>query len=61
HAIEVSQKLGFVIEGTMRGFLRLADGSRSDLVVAGLLLDDAYFARTARIRQRLLGPPPEAA
>ncbi|HSW07169.1 GNAT family N-acetyltransferase, partial [Aquabacterium sp.] len=46
HAIEVSQKLGFVIEGTMRGFLRLADGSRSDLVVAGLLLDDAYFART---------------
>ena len=56
HAIEVSQKLGFVIEGTMRGYLRLADGTRGDLVVAGLLLDDAYFARTARIRQRLLLP-----
>jgi len=55
HAINVSQKLGFVIEGTMRGFLRLPDGRRSDLVVAGLMLDDAYFARMGRIRRKLLG------
>lgn len=55
HAIEVSQKLGFNIEGTMRGYLRQPDGSRGDLVVAGLLLDDAYFARHQRIRRKLLG------
>lgn len=55
HAIEVSQKLGFAIEGTMRGYLRQPDGTRGDLVVAGLLLDDAYFTRHSRIRRKLLG------
>ncbi len=54
-AIKVSQKLGFEIEGTMRGFLREPDGTRGDLVVAGLLLTPAYFARMARIRRKLLG------
>ena len=39
----------------MRGYLRQPDGSRGDLVVAGLLLDDAYFARHQRIRRKLLG------
>lgn len=54
-AIEAAQKLGFVVEGTLRSYLRLADGRRTDLVVAGLVLDAAYFQRTARIRRRLLG------
>lgn len=60
-AIKVAQKLGFAIEGTMRGFLRHADGSRGDLVVAGLLLDAAYFQRHARMRRKLLGEtsPPD--
>jgi len=54
-AIRVAQKLGFVLEGTMRGYLRRSDGTRADLVVAGLLLDDAYFERHARMRRKLLG------
>ena len=35
--------------------LRAADGQRSDLHLAGLLLDTAFFARHQRIRRRLLG------
>lgn len=54
-AIKVAQKLGFEIEGTMRGYLRQPDGGRGDLVVAGLLLDEAYFRRHARMRRKLLG------
>lgn len=54
-AIRVAQKLGFALEGTMRGYLRRSDGTRADLVVAGLLLDAAYFERHARIRRKLLG------
>lgn len=55
HAIASARSLGFEIEGVLRGYLREPDGSRSDLVVAGLLLDASFFERTARLRQRLLG------
>jgi RimJ/RimL family protein N-acetyltransferase len=55
-AQRVAEKFGFQREGLLRGYLRLPDsGERCDLVVAGLLLDDAYFARTSRQRERLLG------
>lgn len=47
-------KLGFEHEGTLRGHLRLNDGRRQDLHVAGLLLTPEFFERTARIRHRLL-------
>ncbi len=49
-------KLGFEHEGVLRGYLRSADGQRHDLQVAGLLLDDAFFQRTAALRRRVLGP-----
>lgn len=55
-ALAMACKLGFEQEGLLRGYLLGANGQRADLVVAGLLLDDAFFARTARIRRRLLGP-----
>ncbi|WP_284614446.1 GNAT family N-acetyltransferase [Aquabacterium humicola] len=55
-AQRIAQKFGFEREGLLRGYLRLpGSGERCDLVIAGLLLDDAYFARSARQRERLLG------
>jgi RimJ/RimL family protein N-acetyltransferase len=55
-AQRVAAKFGFEREGLLRGYLRLpGTQQRSDLVIAGLLLDDAFFARSARMRQRLLG------
>jgi RimJ/RimL family protein N-acetyltransferase len=55
-AQRVAAKFGFEREGLLRGYLRLPGTQRrSDLVIAGLLLDDAFFARSARMRQRLLG------
>lgn len=56
HAIASARSLGFEIEGVLRGYLREPDGTRSDLVVAGLQLDEAFFQRTGRLRHRLLGP-----
>lgn len=38
HAIRAAEKFGFVQEGVLRGFLRSVDGTRADLVVAGLQL-----------------------
>lgn len=55
-AIAAARTLGFEVEGVLRGYLRERDGRRSDLVVAGLLLDPAFFERTAGLRRRLLGP-----
>jgi RimJ/RimL family protein N-acetyltransferase len=49
-------KLGFEHEGVLRGYLRSADGQRHDLQVAGLLLDEAFFQRTAALRRRVFGP-----
>lgn len=54
-AIDSAVALGFEVEGTLRGYLREPDGRRSDLVVAGMVLDPAFFERTARLRQRVLG------
>lgn len=55
-AISAALKLGFEHEGVLRGHLRdAATGQREDLVVTGLLLDDAFAARTARLRRRLFG------
>ncbi len=55
-AIRAALKLGFEHEGVLRGHLRNAStGKREDLVVTGLLLDEAFAARTARLRRRLFG------
>lgn len=55
HAIASARSLGFEVEGVLRGYLREPDGTRTDLVVAGLQLDEGFFQRSARLRQRLLG------
>ena len=53
-AIRAALKLGFEHEGVLRGHLRnTATGQREDLVVTGLLLDQAFAARTERLRRRL--------
>ena len=59
-ALRAAEKLGFEREGLLRGYLRLPDadpcgGRRADLIVAGLLLDEPFFERSARLRARLLG------
>lgn len=54
-ALQLALRLGFEHEGVLRGHLRGPDGERHDLVLTGLLLDDAFFSRQARLRQRLLG------
>ncbi len=55
-AFTAAMKLGFEVEGTLKAYLRGADGRRFDLVVAGLILDPAFFERTEKLRRRLLGP-----
>jgi len=55
-AINAALKLGFEHEGVLRGHLRdAATGRREDLVVTGLLLDQGFAARSARLRRRLFG------
>ncbi len=55
-ALQMAEKLGFEREGLLKGYLRLPDaGARADLIVAGLLLDEAFFKQRQRLRQRLLG------
>jgi len=55
-ALDLALRLGFEHEGVLRGHVRdPRTGTRSDLVACGLLLDEAFFARSARMRQRLLG------
>ncbi len=54
-ALNMSLRQGFEQEGVLKQYLRLPDsGERSDLIVAGLLLDPAFFKRHARLRRRLL-------
>ncbi len=54
-ALQMAQKLGFEREGVLKGYLRLPQtGQRADLIVAGLLIDEAFFERHERLRQRLL-------
>ena len=56
-ALTMAQRLGFEREGVLKGYLRLPQTSqRADLIVAGLLLDRAYFEQHARLRRRLLMP-----
>jgi RimJ/RimL family protein N-acetyltransferase len=52
YAAKVAEKFGFRREGVLRGYIRDADGARSDLVVAGMLLDDQTASRTHRILGR---------
>jgi RimJ/RimL family protein N-acetyltransferase len=55
-AIRAALKLGFEHEGVLRGHIRnTATGRREDLVVTGLLLDQAFAVRTERLRRRLFG------
>ena len=54
-AIRAAESLGFRVEGVLRSYIQPLDGgTRSDLVVAGLLLDTDFFNRTAGLRDRLL-------
>lgn len=53
-AIDAAVKLGFAVEGVLRSYVRLADGTTSDLVVAGLVLNPSFFRASERMRRRLL-------
>lgn len=55
-AIKAACSLGFEVEGRLRSYLRLPTGERSDLIVAGLTLDQHYFNRKERICRRLTEP-----
>jgi len=54
YAARVAGKFGFVHEGVLRGYIRDADGGRSDLVVAGMLLADRAQTRVGKVRNRVL-------
>jgi RimJ/RimL family protein N-acetyltransferase len=49
HAVRVARKFGFEIEGTLRGYVRDAQGNRSDLLVAGMLLSEPNRRLTKRL------------
>lgn len=54
-ALSAALGMGFREEGVLRGHVRdAASGRRSDLLVAGVLLDEAWRTTTARLRSRLL-------
>lgn len=55
HAAQVARKFGFDDEGVLKGYVRDADGTRGDLVVAGMLLAGDVPRRVARMRDRVLG------
>ncbi len=50
-----AEHLGFEREGVLRGHFREPDGRRTDLHLAGLLLNLDFFRRTQALRQRVLG------
>ena len=56
YAAKVAQKFGFQPEGVLKGYIRDADGKRSDLYVSGLLLTDEGQSSAKKIRRRLLSP-----
>ncbi len=60
-ALRLAEKLGFEREGVLREHLRAQDGSRSDLVLTGLLLKPDYLARNARWQRRLGKAAPQSA
>ncbi|MES3001802.1 MAG: GNAT family N-acetyltransferase [Pseudomonadota bacterium] len=53
YASKVARKFGFEPEGVLRGYIRDADGGRSDLMVSGLLLGDLEMAAVKNRRRRL--------
>ncbi|HEX7891782.1 MAG TPA: GNAT family N-acetyltransferase [Ramlibacter sp.] len=55
HAIRAAEKFGFVQEGVLKGFLRNADGTRADLVIAGLQLTQPYRAESWRAAKQRAG------
>jgi [ribosomal protein S5]-alanine N-acetyltransferase len=52
YAARVAQKFGFEHEGVLKGYIRNTDGSRSDLLVAGMSLTGA--CKSAKTRDRLI-------
>jgi RimJ/RimL family protein N-acetyltransferase len=56
YAARVAGKFGFLHEGVLHGYIRDADGSRSDLVVAGMLLIDRDQTHVGKVRKRVLSP-----
>lgn len=56
YASKVARKFGFEPEGVLRGYIRDADGERSDLMVSGLLLRDIDNISVKRRYRRLFAP-----
>lgn len=52
-ALKLAEKLGFQREGVLREHMRTLDGTRSDLVLTGLLLQPDFLMRHARWERRL--------
>lgn len=60
-ALAAALHLGFRQEGVLHQHMLLPSGQRSDLIVAGLLLDQSFFDQHSRLRRRLLGPAADIA
>jgi RimJ/RimL family protein N-acetyltransferase len=56
YASKVAAKFGFEPEGVLKGYIRDADGGRSDLMVSGLLLRDLETIAVKGRHRRLVGP-----
>jgi RimJ/RimL family protein N-acetyltransferase len=54
YAARVARKFGFEHEGVLKGYIRNLDGTRSDLLVAGLLLTGEAPSRIRKVRDRVL-------
>jgi RimJ/RimL family protein N-acetyltransferase len=52
-ALRLAEKLGFKREGVLREHIRALDGTRSDLVLTGLLLKPEFLVQHARSQRRL--------
>lgn len=59
YAAKVAQKFGFQPEGLLKGYIRDADGGRSDLLVSGMPLGRFADPEVRKIRDRVVrgGPP----
>jgi RimJ/RimL family protein N-acetyltransferase len=54
YAARVARKFGFEHEGVLKGYVRNPDGTRSDLLIAGLLISDAAQTRVQKVRRKVL-------
>jgi RimJ/RimL family protein N-acetyltransferase len=54
YAARVARKFGFEHEGLLKGYIRNADGSRADLLVAGMVLIEGGPKRAQTVRKRVL-------